>query len=325
VTWPALAWLDRIQRTRTWLAFPVAVVKKFGDDRAGSLAALITYYGFASLFPLLLVLVTAAEVVLHDRPEFRDRLIDSALAQFPVVGDRLASSVPPIQGSAWVILLGTLIAVWSGLAGVGAAQRAMDDVWDVPRRDRPGFVPAHARALGMLVVLGTFVVAVSVSTAVLGSLGTGIAVVAGGLLAAALNTLVAAAAFRVLSSVRVGWPALLPGAVCVGIAWTVLQALGGWLVGRQVRGASELYGSFGLVLGLLAWIYLAAETFVLGAEVNVVKHRRLWPRRLFPPPLETGDRRAIADDVREQAPRPEVEVGVTFHDPPRGVDAGREG
>jgi hypothetical protein len=64
---------------------------------------------------------------------------------------------------------------------------------------------------------------------------------------------------------------------------------------------------------------------VLGAEVNVVKHRRLWPRRLFPPPLETGDRRAIADDVREQAPRPEVEVGVTFHDPPRGVDAGREG
>jgi YihY family inner membrane protein len=321
-----VARLDRIQRTTRWLAFPVAVAKKFGDDRAGSLAALITYYGFTSLFPLLLVLVTVSEVVLRGRPDLRERLIDTAVAQFPVIGDRLAGAVGPLEGSIWVIALGSLVAIWSGLGGVGAAQRAMDDVWDVPRRDRPPFLAAHLRALAMLLVLGTFVVAVSVATAALGFLGEGSISIVGGLtVAVILNTSVAIAAYLVLSAAEVRWRAVLPGALFVAVAWTILQALGGWIVERQIRGASDLYGTFGLVLGLLAWIYLAAQTFVVGAEINVVKHRRLWPRRLFPPPLGDEDRRAIAGDVREQAPRPEVEVGVAFHDDPRGVDADHGG
>jgi YihY family inner membrane protein len=315
VTWPAIARLDRVQRERTWLAFPVAVAKKFGDDRAGSLAALITYYGFTALFPLLLVLVTVTEVVLRGRPTLREALIDSAVAQFPVVGDRLAGSVAPLEGSGWVILVGSLVALWSGLGGVGAAQRAMDDVWDVPRRDRPPFLRAHARALAMLVVLGTFVVGVSVSTAMLGSLGDGSALAVGGLLVAAvLNTLVATTAFRLLSAASAPWRVLLPGGALVGVLWTFVQTLGGWIMARRIHGASDLYGTFGLVLGLLAWIYLAAQIFLFGAEVNVVKHRCLWPRRLFPPPLGDGDRRAIEDDVREQTPRPEVQVGVRFRD-----------
>jgi YihY family inner membrane protein len=321
-----VARLDRLQRTTPWLAFPVAVAKKFGDDRAGSLAALITYYGFTSLFPLLLVLVTATEVVLRARPDLRERLIETAVAQFPVIGDRLAGAIGPLEGSAWVIALGSVVAIWSGLGGVGAAQRAMDDVWDVPRRDRPPFLAAHLRALVMLLVLGTFVVAVSVATAAIGSLGDGAISIIGGLaVAVLLNTAVATVAYLVLSAAEVRWRAVLPGALFVAVAWTILQALGGWIVGRQIRGASDLYGTFGLVLGLLAWIYLAAQTFVLGAEINVVKHRRLWPRRLFPPPLGDEDRRAIEADVREQAPRPEVEVGVGFGEGHAGVEARRTG
>ena len=48
-----LNWLDRFQQRHPWAGFPFAVVKKFGDDQAGNLAALIAYYGFFSLFPLL--------------------------------------------------------------------------------------------------------------------------------------------------------------------------------------------------------------------------------------------------------------------------------
>jgi membrane protein len=326
VTWPAVERLDRVQRRRPWLAFPVAVAKKFGDDRAGSLAALIAYYSFSALFPLLLVLVTASEIVLRDQPSLRERLIGSAMTQFPVIGDRLAGSIAPIHGSAWVIALGSITALWAGLGGVGAAQRAMDDVWDVPRRDRPGFLPAHVRALAMLSVLGSFVLAVATATAVVGSLGAGPASVAAGwAFGIVLNTVLATAALRVLSSVRVAWRAFLPGGAFVGVVWTFLQAIGGWLVERRVRGASDLYGTFGVVLGLLAWIYLAAQTFVAGAEINVVRHRRLWPRRLFPPPLGARDREAIADDVREQVPRPEVDVRVGFHDRSGGVETGRDG
>jgi YihY family inner membrane protein len=325
VTWPAVARLDRVQRGRPWLAFPVAVAKKFGDDRAGSLAGLIAYYGFSSLFPLLLVFVTTAEVILRDRPELRARLIDSALAQFPVIGDRLAS-IGPLEGTAWVIAAGSIVAVWAGLGGIGAAQRAMDDVWDVPRRDRPPFLAAHVRALLMLAVLGSFLVALTLATASVAALGGGVVGVAlAWSTAVALNTAVATAAFRVLGSAPVGWTALLPGGVFVAVVWTILQAVGGWLVDRRIRGASELYGTFGIVLGLLAWIYAAAQIFLVGAEINVVRHRRLWPRRLFPPPLDRPDRRAIADEVREQTPRPDVDVRVGFHDEPGRVEAGPGG
>ncbi|HEY7668903.1 MAG TPA: YihY/virulence factor BrkB family protein [Actinomycetota bacterium] len=326
MTWPAIARLDRVQRARPWLAFPVAVAKKFGDDRAGSLAALIAYYGFFSLFPLLMVLVTLSDVFLRDRPEVRERLLSSALAQFPVIGDRIAASVTPLHGTGWVIAIGTVTAVWAGLAGVGAAQRALDDVWDVPRRARPAFLRARLRALAMLVSLGTFVIAAGVSTAAVATLGGG----SGAWFAAAamgtlLNATAAFVAFRVLTVADVPVRAFIPGALFVGISWTILQTVGGSVVDRQVRGASDTYGTFAVVIGLLGWIYLAAQVFLIGAEVNVVEHRRLWPRRLFPPPLETADRRAIVDDTVERSPRPEVDVRVRFRDRAGGVGGGRGG
>ena len=306
--------LDRFQSSRRWTAFAFAVAKKFGDDRAGSLAALIAYYGFLSLFPLLLALVTIAGLVLSDDPALRDLVIGSALAQFPIVGDRIGSTIRSLDGSGWVILIGLATALWAGLGGVGAAQRALDDVWDVPRRDRPPFVRSRLRALVMLGVLGSFVVATSVLGAAAAALGTAWLVRALVLATTALNAVTALLAYRVLTVAEPAWKDLFPGAILAGISWTVLQAIGGWLVESRIRGASEVYGTFAIVIGLLAWISLAAQVFLLGAEVNVVRASRLWPRRLFPPPIDDADRRAVAGEAREAALRPEVAVEVSFDD-----------
>ena len=66
--------IDAFQQRRKWLAFPFAVVKKFGDDRAGNLAALIAYYGFFSLFPLLLVMVSVLGFILRGHPDLQSRI-----------------------------------------------------------------------------------------------------------------------------------------------------------------------------------------------------------------------------------------------------------
>jgi hypothetical protein len=71
---------DRQHQRRAWVAFPYAVIKKFGDDQAGNLAALIAYFGFLSLFPLMLVLVTLLGMLLHNNPELQDAIQASALA-----------------------------------------------------------------------------------------------------------------------------------------------------------------------------------------------------------------------------------------------------
>jgi uncharacterized BrkB/YihY/UPF0761 family membrane protein len=99
--------LDRFQRPRPWVAIPLAVVKRFGDCDAGNLAAAIAYYGFFSLFPLLMVLSSLAGYSLRDHPDLQQRLLDSALAQFPVVGAEIRTNVRSIQGSGLAVVIGS--------------------------------------------------------------------------------------------------------------------------------------------------------------------------------------------------------------------------
>ncbi len=153
---------DDVQRAHPAMAFPFAVIKKFGDDRASQLAALIAYYGFFSLFPLLLVFATVAAFVLEGNPDLQQRLIDSILEQFPVVGTEIGKvineSVAQLSGSPLALTVGIVGALWTGTAVVAAAQRAMDDIWDVPRAERPGVLGRVVRAFLLLFVFAASIV-----------------------------------------------------------------------------------------------------------------------------------------------------------------------
>ena len=76
--------------------------------------------------------------------------------------------------------------------------------------------------------------------------------------------------------------------------------MGSWIVTRQIQGASDVYGLFALVIGLLSWVYLTAEASLIGAEMNVVLRRRLWPRSLIPPPPARADRTSVDQQAREE-------------------------
>lgn len=104
----------RVQQRHSSTSFPVEVVKKFGDDRASDLAALMAYFAFFSLFPLLLALVTVLGLGLRNNPSLQQRVLDSALSQFPIIGDQLA--VQGLSGSVVALVVGLAGAVWSGLA-----------------------------------------------------------------------------------------------------------------------------------------------------------------------------------------------------------------
>ncbi|HWL90927.1 MAG TPA: YihY/virulence factor BrkB family protein [Actinomycetota bacterium] len=304
---------DEVQRRHTVLAFPVAVLKKFGDDRASHLAALISYYGFFSIFPLLLLFATVVAIVVRDDPELRQRLLDSAVSQFPIVGTRIGRTVGELTRSSFTLSVGIVGALWSGTAVVAAAQHAMDEVWDVPRVERPGPLTRVVRAALLLFVFGASIV---LSTFLVGSGGEpgwsaallDVLSLAGTVLASAA---VFAFAFRVLTVAHVSWRDVLPGAIVAAIAWTILLMLGGWLVDQHIRRASQVYGFFAIVIGLLAWISLVAQVFLLAAEINVVRARRLWPRSLIAP-LENKDREVLASQAEEERARPEERVDVKF-------------
>lgn len=307
----ALRSVDRFQQRHSLLGFPVGVAKKFGDDEAGKHAALLAYYGFVSLFPLLLVFVTLLGYALADNPELQQQLIDTVIDRFPGFGPQLEASITTIEGSGIGLVVGILGTLWGGLGITQSAQDAMNAVWNVPRKDRPNWWWRLARGVGALVLV---VVAVFAATALaqLGAAGGGIAgrlPLVGSLV---LNLLLLAGLSQVLSARWVPWRWLLPGAAIGAIGWSVLQAVAALIITRQLERANLVYGVFAIVLVLLSWLYLSAQLLLYAAEVNVVLARRLWPRSLLQPPLIEADRRVLAALAEAERRRAEQTIQVRF-------------
>ena len=326
----AVAWIERVlralerfQQGHTVLAFPVAVAKKYGDDQAGKHAALLAYYGFLSLFPLLLVFVTLLGYALANNQELQQQVIDTLIAQFPVLGSQIQDSITTIQGSGIGLVIGIVGTLWGGLGVTQSAQDAMNAVWNIPRRLRPNYWLRLARGLGSLLLLATAVVAAT-ALAQLGRIQPGILGRLPFVGSLVLNLLLLLALFQTLTGTWVPWRRLLPGAVCGAVGWTVLQTLGVLIIDRQLQQANLIYGVFAVVIVLLSWLYLSAQLLLYAAEINVVLTRRLWPRSLLQPPLTEPDRRVLTAlaETEERRPGQTVEVRFAAEDepPPPGDD-----
>jgi YihY family inner membrane protein len=319
-------WIDDLQRRHDVLAVPFAVFKKFGDDEGGRLAALIAYYGFFSLFPLLLVLVSVLGYVLAGHPGLRNDIVDSAFAQFPVIGRSLRAQahVDALQGNVVAVVIGGVTALWAGLGVAQSAEVAMNTVWDVPREQWPNFIFRRVRAILMLLLLGVVVIASTFVTGA-GSSGWFGHAALGWLVGFVLNVGLFTLAYRVLTAMDLRWRDVLPGAVVAAVVWTALQALGGYYVTHQLDSASDVYGTFALVIALLVWISLGAQVALFCAEINVVWQRKLWPRSLVQPPLAEGDEEVYRGIVERARMRPEVAVDVWFTDNQEKGAGGRSG
>lgn len=312
----ALRGVDQVQRRHRPLAFCFGVVKKFGDDRGGLLCAMLAFYGFLSIFPLLLLLVTVLGFAGGDVHSLAHRVESSAFSYFPVVGSDLSNNIHALhERSVVALVIGLLFVLWGSQGALQTAQHVQAEVWNVPGAIRPNFWARLGRTGAMIVVLFVFLVA----TATLAGLATighhgAWASMGAAVLSLVLNIGVFGVGFRVLTPRQIAWRDLWPGALAGGVGWTVLQYLGGLLVAHSLQHASRLYGSFATVLGLLAFLYLSAEVTVYAAEINVVKARRLWPRSIVQPPLTDADREVLSALALENKRRPEQYVAVGFTD-----------
>ncbi len=306
--------VDRYQRSHTWLGYPLAVTKKFGDDEAGKQAALIAYYGFFSLFPLILVLVTVLGFFVGHNSKLQSQVVHSVFSRFPMIGDQIRHNVGSLKGSGLALGIGVAGALWGGMGVVRAGQSAMDAVWHVPRKERPNFVKSRLRALLLLTVLGAGVLATIFLTGV-ATAGTGHSLVTK-VIAIVVSTIVNfgvfLAAFKLLTVADVSWRELVPGAVVAAVAGMILQALGTYIVGHTFKSASQTYGTLGVVIAMLSWIYLQAQVFLLAAEINTVRVHNLSPRSLVADDPTEADERVLAGLARTEERKPEEDVDVSF-------------
>jgi membrane protein len=288
----AIAAADVLQQRHAWLAVPVAVWKKFGDDQAGSLAALVAYYAFVAIFPLLLVLITVLDIVLKNHPALHQELLNSALKQYPVIAPQLEHNIGPLHSTGLKLAIG-LLGTFIGSRSVAfALQNALNSVWEIPISRRPGFPWSWLRSFALILVMGVGLIGTTILSGLAArATGSG-ATVAGVAVSLVLNIGLFWLAFRLGTAAEIRWRQLWLSAVIGGVIWQVLQYIGGYFISHQLAHASPEYGTFAIVLGLLAWLYLQAELTLYAVEINVVCTYRLWPRSVAPPPYTEQDRRA---------------------------------
>lgn len=325
--------VDAFQRRHPVAGFPIGVIYKFGEDQGPYLAALITYYGFLSLFPLLLLLTSILGFVLDGRPELQQQILDSTLSQFPVIGDELADP-QGIQGSIGAIIVGVLVALYGALGVAQAIQNAMNVTWSVPRNRRPNPIRARLRSLRLIAVAGLAIVITTIlsgagsNTSAFGADVRGWSTVGAIVLSILVNGVVFVVTFRIFRPDEVRRRDVVPGAIVAAVIWQLLQLFGAVFVGTVVKDSGATYGVFALVLGLLAWIFLAAVGVVIGSEINVVHTKRLYPRALLTPftdnvDLTDADRRAYRDAVNSQQFKGFQSVTVDYEDDGQQASARR--
>jgi membrane protein len=271
--------IDAWQQKRTVPSFLVAVWVKYRDDRGQQYAALLSYYGFISMFPLLLAFVSILSILLKNEPTLREKVVNSLVGRLPVIGTQIQRNVESIQVHGLLLLVGLATLLWAGLKVVRNAQNAFNEQWGVPYVERQGMLRQSIRGLATLAVIGVAIVGATAVTslAAFGDL-PGLTKLMGAVVAILVNLVLLGVSFELLTEGHLGLRAILPGAVIGGVALWVLQLVGGTYVERVIADASDIYGAFATVFGLLIWLALMARVVLLANEVNVVLRLRAWPR-----------------------------------------------
>jgi uncharacterized BrkB/YihY/UPF0761 family membrane protein len=242
---------------------------------SGRNASVLAFFGFLSIFPLLLAATTILGLALDGNDDLQRRIIDGALADIPVLGEQLQNDPTSLDGSVRVLVLGLGVALWSATKAFVALQVGLDDVWEIDVDHRDAIHKQRGKALLGLVFIGGAQIAGLAVTTVVSEAGLPL----GGRLVlfgatVAINVVVVAAMYRYLGSARLWWADIWPGSIAAGIAATLIQQFGTMIVVQITSNASDTYGQFAVVLGLVTWLSLLAIATIMSAEFNAALMRR---------------------------------------------------
>ncbi|HEY7482889.1 MAG TPA: YhjD/YihY/BrkB family envelope integrity protein, partial [Streptosporangiaceae bacterium] len=303
---------DAFQRRHATVGFPYAVLRKYSDDNGGRLAALLTYYGFLSLFPLLLLAVTILTEVLKAHPALRQDLIAELVP--PYLHSDVEKAIHQLPPSGIPLLVGALGLLWSGTGGVLAGSAALNQIWAIPHRERPGLPHRYGRVLLMLLltIAGAFAAAglAALSSSYLhpdwvqrtgSAIGT-----------FTVATVVLVLAHKLLTArprrIREIWSGAVPAALVV----TAALDLGAWILPALIARSGPVYGSFATVVGIFSLLYIVSQALVFSGEISSVHVFRLFPRGLDSAAPTFADVSALTLLAREQERLPGQRISATF-------------
>jgi uncharacterized BrkB/YihY/UPF0761 family membrane protein len=309
---PLLSRIDRRQQASRSAGLIYAVMKKFGDDDANQYVVALGWYGFIAIYPLLLIVITVFGFI---GAASLGHQIVSTLHEFPVVGSQFnpEQASTSLHGSGIGLAIGLIGLIYGAQGVTQTLQQALAGVWNVPQFDLPGFLPRLARSLVALVTIGgAFVLNAAAGTFVTNT-GLSFAIRLPAFVGMVfLNIALYVAVFCVATPGGVETRDLLPGAALASLGFTMLITVGSGLIQHQLRHSSATYGQFGLVIGLVGFLFLLAKISLYGAELNPVVARHLWPRGMLSGDPTEADNQVLSDISHQYRRREDQRIGVGF-------------
>lgn len=271
--------LDAYQQKHSLPAFIVAVIKRYNDDEAGNQSALITYYGFLSLFPLLLVLTSVLEIISNGNDQFKDKIISSAGSYFPILGDRLQSNIQGPNKTGIILFFALLFTFYGARGGADAFRNAINTLWHIPKDKRQSFPNTILGSFKIIIVGGVGLL----SSALISTYATGLGrSFVFQILASFISTIIITTTLYIVIDISLEEPSKLKFEIFLAALFSamgilLLQRLGGYILTNQLRNLNDLYGTFAIVLGLIFWIYLQAKVMLFAVVASIVLKHHLWP------------------------------------------------
>lgn len=248
----------------------IDVQDRYGEIRGNNLAAAVTFQSFVALLPLLVVVIA---VVGWISAESGTNVAGRIISEVGLTGDAAIAISDAVEAAEesrkTASVIGFVSLLWSGLGLVAALQYAFNQAWQVEERG------IRDRAFGMLWLVGAALLflGAAATTTVLRWL-PGVLAPVGILVAVAVNIVLWLWTMKVLPNIRVSWRRLVPGAIFGAVGLEALKAVGAFYVPNAVTKSSQLYGSLGIVLAVLAWLFFFGRLIVYAAVLNVVLHER---------------------------------------------------
>jgi len=268
--WP---WIRRARSWR-WVGVAEAVQRRSSLDQTRFLAATLTFYSFVSLFPLILLVLSVIGVFVGDDAR-RAELVSQVAEEIPGLGPLVDRNLRAlVNGRAVSGIVGAIGLVYTGVDVIQAAQHALGRIFRTGEGGGPLW--RRARSYLLLGALAPFVMASVAVTVLVGGVraegvgGETLQVLGGGLVVA-FDVVLFLAVYRVVTpapgpSVR----RHLPGALLTTVGWTLLKLTGSWYGTRIAAKGTAIYGTFAIVVGVLAVLHLASRFFLQGAELTAV-------------------------------------------------------
>jgi YihY family inner membrane protein len=279
----ATAKIDAFQQKHPVSAFPIAVAKRYGDDKVGKQAALITYYGFLALFPLLLIFITVIGIIVSGDPVMQDKINHQVFQIFPALGNDLQGNVHTLKGSGIALVLEILILSYGARGLANSLQEAFNHVWHTDKTIGSNFIVDNLRNISMMISVAVGIVVGTVVTYAVAhgiDLGLGTTVLLT-LINLAVTILLFLAVFRLGTSSHIKTSSLVLGAIISGIGLLIIQHFGNLIMAHELPRLRGTYGSFALALGMMFWIYLQAQIIMYALVITAVRVQKDWPKKLF--------------------------------------------